>query len=296
MRDFPVRLALVRTGRHDRDCACIAVGGSALDKFKHSPLVRRIAVSLAPLKPILEAWLQMEALVAARWAASAHQRLMLVQWGIPPQPEHFDQQINLYYQWLATRSSYWLERGVFSSLALKGGDVLELCCGDGFNARNFYSLRSRSVIACDFDPQAIRTARRKNQAPNIQYIEADIRINMPQGQFDNVIWDAAIEHFTQEEAYSILEHVKMRLAPGGILSGYTIVRRDDGRKMLSHYEYEFRDKNDLYEALRLHFREVTVFETRYSDRCNLYFWASDHIVPFARAWPHCRSAADQQPS
>ncbi|MCX6952801.1 MAG: methyltransferase domain-containing protein [Verrucomicrobia bacterium] len=236
-------------------------------------------------KPLLESIARLETAVARRWVASAHRRLMLVQWSLPPQPEHFDHHIDLFHQWLATRSSFWVERGVFGSLALKGGDVLELACGDGFNARNFYSLQSRSVVACDFDPAAIRTARRKNAAPNLRFELADIRDAMPTGQYDNVVWDAAIEHFTPEEVTRILAAIKERLTPGGILSGYTIVAQEGGSKMLTHHEYEFKSKEDLLGFLTPHFSNVTVFETAHPARRNLYFWASEGTIPFAPDWP-----------
>ena len=238
---------------------------------------------IAPLKPLLQPLAQLEARIAAAWASSAHKRLMRIQWSIPPQPEHFDHHIDLFYRWLATRNSFWTERGVFGSLALQGGDVLELACGDGFNARNFYSLRSRKVVACDFDPAAIATARRKNSASNISFVLADIRTGMPEGMFSNIVWDAAIEHFTPDEIQAIMVAIKSRLAAGGVLSGYTIVEKAGG-KMLSHHEYEFKNKEDLHRFLAPHFKHVTVFETVFPERHNLYFWASDSIIPFRPNW------------
>ena len=237
-------------------------------------------------KTILEPLSQLECSLASSWVAAAHRRLKYVQWGFPPQPEHFDHQIDLYHKWLATRNPLWVERGAFGSMALKGGDVLELACGDGFNARNFYSLRSGQVVACDFDPKAIETAVRKNRAPNVTYILADIRDAMPQGQFDNVVWDAAIEHFTPLEIEKLMRDIKLRLKKDGILSGYTIVEKTDGRKSLSHHEYEFKGKEDLMRFLEPHFKEVTVFETIYPDRHNLYFWAGDGELPFTGNWPN----------
>ncbi len=223
-------------------------------------------------------------------------RLMAVQWGKPPSPEHFDHHIDLFYQWMATRNPLWVERGVFGSLALRGRDVLELACGDGFNARNFYSLRSRRVVACDFDPQAIKTATTKNSAPNVEYLLADIRTDMPAGTFDNVVWDAAIEHFTPAEIDAILTNIKSRLTAGGILSGYTIVERPDGTKSLSHHEYEFKNKQDLLRFLAPHFKRVTVFETVYPARHNLYFWASDGMIPFDPQWPSAVSGGSPRPA
>lgn len=247
-------------------------------------LVRRC---LAPFKPLLETLARFEAMLAARWAAAAHRRLFLVQWRLPPQPEHFDHHIDLYFQWPAERNSLWLERGVLGGLALRtGGRLLELACGDGFNARHFYSLRCREVVACDFDPRAIATARRRNAAPNVEFVLADIRTAMPEGIFDHVVWDAAIEHFTPVETEAILRGIRRRLVPGGMLSGYTIVERSAGVKSLSHHEYEFKDKRDLLRFFTPHFANVTVFETIHPGRHNLYFWASDATLPFAPGWPH----------
>jgi len=248
-------------------------------------LFRRALGFTAFAKPVIEQVLQIESRLASRWVFSAHKRLMAVQWGLPPQPEHFDHHIDLFYQWLASRNSLWLERGVFGSLGLQGGDVLELACGDGFNARNFYSLRSRRVVACDFDPKALQTARRKNSAPNIEFVLADIRNAMPSGTFENIVWDAAIEHFTPNEIQGILQNIKLRLASMGILSGYTIVENHDGTKALQDHEYEFKNKEDLLRFFTPHFLNVTVFETIYPNRHNLYFWASDGSLPFGSDWP-----------
>src|SRR5688572_13765659 len=167
-------------------------------------------------KQLRESLAQFETHIAKAWVSAPHRRLKSAQWELPPPPEHFDHHIDLFYGWLATRSSFWLERGVFGGLALKGGDVLELACGDGFNARNFYSLRSRLVVACDFEPSAIRTAQRKNSCPNVRFELADIRTSMPQGIFANVVWDAAIEHFTAAEIAKILHGIKTRLTADGI--------------------------------------------------------------------------------
>lgn len=236
------------------------------------------------LKKPVSALVIFEATVSRALVKRAFKNLYLLQWTRSETPEFFDHEIDLYWQWGSNRSSFWVERGVFSSLALKGKNVLELACGDGFNAKHFYSLRSANVVACDFDESALRIARRKNSAPNVQFVLADIRNEMPSGNFDNVIWDAAIEHFTVEEINSILMEIKTRLTQDGVLSGYTIVERSDGKKSLHHHEYEFKSKDDLLRFLSPSFRNVTVFETIYPNRHNLYFWASDETLPFMPNW------------
>jgi ubiquinone/menaquinone biosynthesis C-methylase UbiE len=238
-------------------------------------------------KPFLLKLSGFETKIAEKWVSSAYKRLFYATWSIGDNPEFFDHHIDLYYQWLKTRRSWWLERGVFGSLAIKrGGSVLELASGDGFNARNFYSAIAGNVIACDFDKDAIRIAETKNKAENIVFLLRDIRYNMPEGSFDNIVWDAAIEHFTEIEINTLMQDIKGRLSQkNGILSGYTIVERSDGKSLKQH-EYEFKSMQDLKRFLSPHFKNVLVFETIYPERHNLYFWASDGILPFSGEWNH----------
>ena len=158
-------------------------------------------------------------------ARRTHQAQFIAEWAAD-NPEYFDHFIDQYYLWPRERSSFPWERGVFSSVALEeNATVLDLCCGDGFNSYHFYSLRSLRVTAIDFDPEAIRWARRNFKASNLQYIHGDIRTQIPDGPFTNVVWDAAIEHFTEEEIAALMGRIKAALVPDGTLSGYTIIER-----------------------------------------------------------------------
>lgn len=237
-------------------------------------------------KKLLNFLFQIECRLAKAWVSSAYSRLFYSQWGLGPTPEWFDHEIDIFYQWSKTNNSLWLERGVFGSLTLKGGNLLELCCGDGFNSKYFYSYRSKNIIACDFDQSAILTAKKKNYSTNIQFVIADIRKKMPEGKYENIIWDAAIEHFTANEIKHIMGNIKNRLTNNGILSGYTIVERKDGVKSHQDHEYEFKDMEDLKIFLTPHFKNVKVFETIYPSRHNLYFWCSNDILPFTKKWIH----------
>lgn len=220
-------------------------------------------------------------------AFRAHKLQMDLEWGFPPQPEWFDHYCDLFYQWRETRISYWAERGIYGLLTMEQNcNVLELCCGDGFNAYHFYSARASHITSVDFDHTAITHATKYNKAPNITFQLCDIRTNMPDGIYDNVIWDAAIEHFTQEEISSILNNIKKRLKPGGILSGYTLKEDVSGKKSLTHHEYEFKSLDDLKKFLTPYFKNVKVFETIHPTRHNLYFYASDAELPFDKNWKH----------
>ena len=195
---------------------------------------------LKPFNKLLIHIYEIESLISRKWVSSAHKRLFSTTWSRWSSPEFFDHHIDLFYKWINTRESFWIERGVYNSLALKkGGTLLELACGDGFNARNFYSGLVNKVVACDFDKTAISLAKRKNSAPNISFILADIRTDMPEGIYDNITWDAAIEHFTQDEILLLMKTIKSRLSPNGILSGYTIVEGSHGKAVfLEQYIHE----------------------------------------------------------
>jgi cyclopropane fatty-acyl-phospholipid synthase-like methyltransferase len=141
-------------------------------------------------------------------------------------------------------------------------------------------LRSKAVVGVDFDKEAIFWAKLNHSAPNVSYLVGDIRYDIPDGPFDNVIWDAAVEHFTELEIKSLMARIKAVMAPGAILSGYTVQEAEHGKKHLHQHEYEFHDKKDLARFFEPYFRNVQVYETVYPNRTNLYFYATDSTLPF----------------
>lgn len=238
------------------------------------------------LVPALKSWNRM----LRRIVGVGHRLQFESEWRIDPNPEWYDHLIYQYWLWPLSRNPMTWERGVFSMLPMKNGcRVLDLCCGGGFFAHHFFSSRASSVLSVDFDPEAIAHARANFHAPNVEYLCADIRTDMPGGTFDNIVWDAAIEHFTLEETAKLLLDMKQCLGREGILSGYTIVEKSTG-KSLSHHEYEFKSKEELAEILKRNFAHVMVFENisndQFEQRHNLYFAASDGPLPFGADWPN----------
>jgi SAM-dependent methyltransferase len=195
-----------------------------------------------------------------------------VEGALRPQGEWYDHYVDANWQWGATGRSSFLERGVFNNLVMKPDAVLlELCCGDGFFTRHFYAGRAGRVVAVDANAEALAHARRHNAADNIVYLSCDIRSGLPEGPFDNVVWDSALHHFTKEEIGQILGELKQRLAPQGVLSGYTEVEDIP----YAYRKVDFREKADVAELLGRAFRHVMVLETPDPARTNLYFFASD---------------------
>lgn len=215
-----------------------------------------------------------------------HKAQLYCQWAVKPNPEWFDHFIDQHYQWSATNNPLGWERGIFNLLAIKeGAKVLEICCGDGFNAHHFYAIRAQKIISVDFDPKAIKHASTHFKNDKIDYHLCDIRENLPQGKFNNIIWDAAIEHFTLEEMDTIFKGIIARLEPNGILSGYTIIAQEHGSSHDDH-EHEFESKEELRAKLKDYFPHVVVFDTKYPDRHNLYFFASQQPMGFLADFNH----------
>lgn len=215
-----------------------------------------------------------------KFASFTHKVQFYLEWALKPNPEWFDHNLDLFYQWKQSSNPLCWERGIFNLFVMKpGARVLDICCGDGFNAHHFYRIRAKSVLGIDFDPKAIEHANKNFRSDNVSFDVVDIRHQFPQQKFEQVIWDGAIEHFTQDEMQNIIGNIKAALTKGGILSGYTIVHDEHGPSHDDH-EYEFVSVEDLQQFLQPFFKYVTVFDTKYPDRHNLYFYCSDQ--PFER--------------
>lgn len=245
-------------------------------------MIKMVRPLLVLLRPILLPFFILLNRAIRACAKFTHKAQFYLQWAIKPNPEWFDHFLDQYYQWPALRNPLGWERGIYNLLALTPrSNVLELCCGDGFNAYHFYSIRANSITSIDFDPKAIQHAKRNFKADNVTYLCQDIRQGLPKGPFTNVIWDAAIEHFTIEEITDIITQIKKIMPESGVLSGYTIVEREDGASHDDH-EYEFKSKQDLHDLLKQFFKYVTVIETVYPDRTNLYFYTSQQPISFLK--------------
>jgi SAM-dependent methyltransferase len=207
----------------------------------------------------------------------SHKVQFNLEWSLGLTANWFDHNLDLYYLWHQTRTPLCWERGIFSLLAMRqGARVLELCCGDGFYANYFYSTRAASVVSIDIDANAIQTAQKNYSPHNVQYLVANVLTQMPEGIFDNVVWDSALEYFTKIELQTIIQKIKIKLSESGILSGYVVIQNspNEGQK------YAFRSKDDLLELIEPYFSNIYTFETVYLSRHNLYFFASEGPLPF----------------
>jgi SAM-dependent methyltransferase len=162
-----------------------------------------------------------------------------------------------------------------------GCRVLDLCCGDGFYPYHFYSGRASRILALDYDRAGIRFAERNFRAPNLAFLCADIRTQIPREPFDNVTWDAGIDFFSLADIKLILDTIKDRLAPSGLLSGVA-PKLHKGQVAHNDQRHEFASGRELGDLLRGFFRNVAILELAGSQtsRAAFYFYASDGPLPF----------------
>lgn len=197
------------------------------------------------------------------------------EWDRPPTPEWFDHEYDLAFfdRW---RRPHFFERGVYLQEVLKPGMyVLDLCCGDGSVTALFIAPIAECVVGVDFDASAIRAAKRKyGRFQNIRFDVQDIRkLSVPPMNYDVIAWDAAIEHFTQDEVIAIMASIRRSLKPGGLLVGSSIAKSDH----IQHHdhEHEFNGVADMRAFLERHFKNVVTWDRKHSDRTSLYFRCSD---------------------
>jgi 2-polyprenyl-3-methyl-5-hydroxy-6-metoxy-1,4-benzoquinol methylase len=214
-------------------------------------------------------------------SAQLHRFQMALQWKMGDNPEYFDHFIDLHYQLTDKLQAFPFQRGVWSLFAFPQDtrSVLDIACGDGFFTKQFYASTGASVVAIDFDPQAIKFASRYNSHERISYVVGDVRNGLPDGSFDVITLDAALEHFTEQEIHKLMSEIKDKLAKEGVLSGYTIKASETGHKLLHQHEYEPHSKEDLARFLKPYFSKVQVFETTSEERTNYFFHATDGVLP-----------------
>jgi SAM-dependent methyltransferase len=217
--------------------------------------------------------------VPVTWAAKRVYTLgMLLQfakdWRFPPNPEWYNHELDiaLFEQ---RKAVHFFERGVYASEVTCGKRVLDLCCGDGSVSALFVAPEATAVYAVDFDRKAIAHAQRTwRSTSNLKFAVMDIRdLAVPEGGFDVVLWDAAIEHFTQEEMKRIFGGIKRALAPNGILHGSTVKRAMHAQH--HEHEYEFESLAEMEKFLSPSFKFVSSWERVHPERTAFYFRCSD---------------------
>jgi SAM-dependent methyltransferase len=217
---------------------------------------------------------------------NAHSLKAFCDFQIPPATVFTDHYINQFFLLSALKRTWWIEGAVFCGLAIKPGSrILELGCGTGYYSDIFFSPFASEVVAIDIDQRAIETARRFHQATNIRYEVMDFTKTLPDGPFDLVAWSPTIAAYTVQDVHELMTRLREIMSKDALLYGWTAVETDRSGPEILWY-----DMKSLAKRLQAYFNNVRAFErvhtTVQPPRHELYFYASDGLLPFDSGWPH----------
>jgi len=234
---------------------------------------------------------------------------MEMDWGKIPRPEWMDHDQDSYYQFNSNGSFFHLERGIlprfflsnflinkkeFKNLKLKPKiNILDLCSGDSYISQKFFFDVSDTIISLDLDPLAL--ARGKNRIKynkymnknhyffpfdveknKIKYFLNKKNINI---KFDIILFNAAIEHFKEDQLDYIFLSFKEVMKKKSFMSCYTIVEnKNEGKYLPEHHEMFFSSKDHLQSVVSKYFKFTKSYHSLFNGRCNIYCVGSDQKI------------------
>jgi SAM-dependent methyltransferase len=156
---------------------------------------------------------------------------------------------------------YWQERGILGTQAIpRGGEVLDLCCGEGFYDRIYFSTRAEKIDALDRDPAAIREAMTGNTNPNVKFYVNDVaRDPFPDSEYDVVLCFSALQQMDTSELDALLSKIQAVLKPTGIFFGsvslipqnLVLRREEDVNALLGQYFTSVRMNSSVWRGGRV---------------------------------------------
>jgi 2-polyprenyl-3-methyl-5-hydroxy-6-metoxy-1,4-benzoquinol methylase len=178
------------------------------------------------------------------------------------EPHFFSQRIGLFAFAFGESGSgpYGFTRGFLSAEVLRDGDrLLDIGCGDGFFTKRFFSARCAHIDAIDIEPSAIAEAQAVNNSPKINYQILDaVNQPFPGDQYDVIVWDGALGHFSADTTHRMLEKIQKHLKADGVFVGSESL----GIEGSDHLQY-FNSLDDLQKIFEPYFRHVELRAVAY---------------------------------
>ena len=239
-------------------------------------------IVLSGIQGILIGIVRWEAGLLKRLTGQCYHLLYWLEWFFPygARPLSMDHNIDAFYLWDKGHINWMMRAGnnYLSIMKFQKAKILEIGCGDGFYTQKIYAkIKGAKVIACDSDENMLKKAKKQNEGnEKIRFILCDIREEIPKSEdgYTNVIWDASMNFFSENELIQIIKSIKDSLAvAGGILSGCAVI--DNREQKWNEYKFLFKSDNDLKRFLNVFFKKVKIIYNG-DIESYAYFWATDN--------------------
>lgn len=274
--------------------------------IKKIPHIRKIITLFYPfLFPLFHFFSR----ILVKFCAFNNYLLMKLDWGKNPHTEWMDHDQDQFYNFVEKGSFFFLERGFFPRLYAsnfffsdkefknlklnKNLNILDLCSGDSYISQKFFFDVSNAIISIDLDNAALQRGRKrlnKNNymCKNHHFYNLDIEKNKIgdflkkkgiEFKFDIVLFNAAIEHFKEDQLNFIFFSLKEVMKTKSFISTYTIVEDENNQKYLpDHHEMFFSGKKHLEKVVSKYFKFTKSHHSLFNDRCNIYCIGSDNSL------------------
>ena len=274
--------------------------------LKKIPKIRNIITTLYPvLFPIF----QFLGNFFAKTTAFFYYIMLKMDWGKVPRTEWMDHDQDTFYQFNENGSFFHFERGIIPRLYLsnflitndefdnlkleKKINILDLCSGDSYISQKFFYDLSDTIVSLDLDPAALargkkRIKRNKYMNKKHHFFQFDVEktkildfleYNKLNIKFDVVLFNAAIEHFKEDQLDFIFSSFKEVMKEISFVSTYTIVEDENNQTYLpDHHEMFFSSKKHLENVVSKYFKFTKSHHSLVNDRCNIYCIASDQEI------------------
>jgi hypothetical protein len=277
-----------------------------LYNFIKSNNVRKAVTIVYPLLfPIINSL----ANISAKFTGFLYFILMKMDWGKLPRTEWMDHDQDTLYQFNSKGSFFHFERGIlprlyastflfkseeFKNLNLqKKINILDLCSGDSYISQKFFFDVSENIVSLDLDLTALNRGKKRMKShkylnPNHHFYEFDVEKNKIKDflneknlniKFDIVLFNAAIEHFKQDQLDYIFLSLKEVMKAKSFMSCYTIVEEENKQKYLpDHHESFFSSKEHLQSVVSKYFKYTKSYQSLFNRRYNIYCIGSEQKI------------------
>lgn len=155
-----------------------------------------------------------------------------------------------------------LHRYYFAKEYVKGKDVLDIACGEGYGS-HYLAQQAASVIGVDVDPDTVEHAKAAYQHEGLSYCQGDCAaIPLDDNSVDVVVSFETIEHHDRHEA--MMEEIKRVLRPEGLLIISSPDKYEYSEKPGYDNPYHVKElyKDEFEQLLQHHFEHSSLIGQR----------------------------------